>query len=309
MAKRVIRFPRQRGITRLKFGETPSDLLNDLLIDLNKINKDNLDTLPKCSGSFKQKRIVEYIFLITQELRLDPSVGYHAVELLQRFMVKHVAEMLARIPTQSSAVDEADEDVIFASLKDKFPLILFSCVQLANKMFFHRHMIDTSTAVQFLHSLGLSVSKQTLLESELMVFKGVEYRLNVLNPLTYVEVILEVLGHNEPSIPVERLYRLCHHVLRFITLDQTVIYETLLRITIQCVNPSREQREKFVTVTEDRMLLGVGVIAVATYILCFKKWQQVVGELSHITGISRRSIGDFAQVILMHIVGTSSLAV
>lgn len=55
-------------------------------------------------------------------------------------------------------------------------------------------MIEASTAVQVLHSLGLRVSKQTLLESELMVFKGLEYRLNVLNPLTYVEVILEVLG-------------------------------------------------------------------------------------------------------------------
>lgn len=29
---------------------------------------------------------------------------------------------------------------------------------------------------------------------------------------------------------------------------------------------------------------------------------QVVGELSHITGISRRSISDFAHVTLMHIV-------
>ncbi|MEQ2224065.1 hypothetical protein ILYODFUR_003605 [Ilyodon furcidens] len=311
MAKRLTCFPCHRDVGSLKFHETSFDLLKDLLIYLNKINKDNLDGLSKYSGSFKQKGLVEYIFLITQELRLDPTVGYHAVELLQRFMVKHLTDMLATIPSQGAHADEATsyEDVIFDNLKDKFPLILFSCVQLANKLFLHRHMIDTSTAVQFLHSLGLSVSKQTLLESELMVFKGLEYRLNVLNPLMYVEVILEVLGHNEPSIPVERLYRICHHALQFITLDQTAIYESLLRITIQCVSPTREQREKFVTVTEDRMLLGAGVIAVATYILCFKKRQQVVCELSHITGISRRSISDFAHVTLVHIVGTSSSAV
>lgn len=55
-------------------------------------------------------------------------------------------------------------------------------------------MIDNSTAVHFLHSVGLSVSKQTLLESELMVLKGLEFRLNAPNPLTYVEILLEVLG-------------------------------------------------------------------------------------------------------------------
>lgn len=27
----------------------------------------------------------EFIFLITQELKLDPLVGYHAIELLQRY--------------------------------------------------------------------------------------------------------------------------------------------------------------------------------------------------------------------------------
>ncbi|XP_023197390.1 cyclin N-terminal domain-containing protein 1 [Xiphophorus maculatus] len=311
MSKTLAYFPRQCGVARLQFGETPFDILNDFLNNLNNINKDYLDGLPKWSGTFKQKGLVEYIFLITQELKLDPSVGYHAIELLQRFMVKHVADTLAKIPIQSVAINKAKSygDLIFDNLKDKFPLILFSCVQLANKLFLHCHMIDASTAVQFLYSFGLSVSKQTLLESELMVFKGVEYRLDVINSLTYVEVILEVLGHNEPSMPVEHLYQLCHNVLQYVTLNQTTIYESLLRSVSQCVSPSREQRENFVTVTEDRMLLGVCVIAVATYILCFKKWRQVVDELSHITGITRRNIANFAQVVIEHILETSSSAV
>ncbi|XP_054899044.1 cyclin N-terminal domain-containing protein 1 [Poeciliopsis prolifica] len=310
MSKNLASF-RQRGVARLRFGETPFDVLNDFLNNLNNINKDYLDGLPKWSGTFKQKRLLEYIFFITEELKLDPSVGYHAIELLQRFMVKHVADTLAKLPIQSVAIKEAKSygDVIFDNLKDKFPLILFSCVQLANKLFLHCDMIDTSTAVEFLHSLGLSVSKQTLLESELMVFKGVEYRLDVRNSLTYVEVILEVLGHNEPTMPVEHLHQLCHNVLQFVTLNQTTIYECLLRSVSKCVSPSREQRETFVTVTEDRMLLGVCVIAVATYILFFKKWKQVVGELSHITGITRRNIANFAQVIIVHIVSGRSSAV
>ncbi len=48
--------------------------------------------------------------------------------------------------------------------------------------------------MRFLHSVGHSVSKQTVLESELMVLKGLEFKLDAPNPLTYVEILLEVLG-------------------------------------------------------------------------------------------------------------------
>lgn len=48
--------------------------------------------------------------------------------------------------------------------------------------------------MRFLHSVGHIVSKQTLLEIELMILKGLEFRLNVPSPLTYVEILLEVLG-------------------------------------------------------------------------------------------------------------------
>lgn len=42
----------------LKFGETSSDLLTEFLININERNKVNLDGLSKCSGSFKDKRLV-----------------------------------------------------------------------------------------------------------------------------------------------------------------------------------------------------------------------------------------------------------
>nr|XP_020472195.1 cyclin N-terminal domain-containing protein 1 [Monopterus albus] len=292
----------------VKFGEASSDLLTGFLVNVNKRNKDKLNSLAKCSGSFRDKRLMEYIFLMTKELRLEPLAGYHAIELLQRFMVRHLTHLLTTPTTQgvAAAQPRSYEDVIFDKIKEKFPLIVFSCVQIASKLSLHSHVIDNNTAVRFLRSVGHSVSKQTLLESELMILKGLEFRLNVPNPLTYVEILLEVLGHNESSIPVECLYDLCHHVLQFVSLQRTSIYDTLLNVTTQCVSPSSEQREKFVTVIEDCMLLGVGVIAVATFIHCVRKWEQVVAELSHITGISTRSISDFAHVTLMHIVRRSS---
>ncbi|XP_028989512.1 cyclin N-terminal domain-containing protein 1 isoform X2 [Betta splendens] len=285
MAKRLLCTP----TLTLRFREASFDLLTDFLININERNKENIKYLSKCSGNLKDTRLIEHILLMTQELRLDPLAGYHAVELLQRFMVKYLTDLLTTATLEGAAADQARdyEDAIFDKLEEKFPIIIFSCVQLASKLSLHSRVIDNNTAVNFLHSVGYNVSKQTLLETELMILKGLEFKLDAPNPLTYVEILLEVLGYNEPSVPVERLHELCCHVLQFVSLQRTVIYDALLKTTTHCVSPSKEQREKFVTVTEDYMLLGVGVIAVATFTLHVRKWEQVYSFFSCISGGGR----------------------
>uniref|UniRef100_A0A3Q4GFY1 Cyclin N-terminal domain containing 1 n=1 Tax=Neolamprologus brichardi TaxID=32507 RepID=A0A3Q4GFY1_NEOBR len=300
MAKRLFLSPSKSNTAGVKFGEASFDLLTDFLVNLDKRNKDDLPSSTKYCGNFKNKRVIGEYF------RILSLIIIIIIIIFARFMVKYIEDFITA-PTPKGATSNhprSYEDAVYNKLKDKFPLIIFSCVQLASKLSLHSHMIDNNTAVHFLHSVGCTVSKQALLESELMVLKGLKFRLNVLNPLTYVEILLEVLGHNEPSVPLKHLYHYCHHVLQFISLERTAIYETLLMATTECVSPSKEQREQFVPVTEDCMLLGVGVIAVAAFIL--RKWEQVVGELSHITRISKRSITDFAHATLVHIVGISS---
>ncbi|XP_028332652.1 cyclin N-terminal domain-containing protein 1 [Gouania willdenowi] len=285
----------------LKFGEASLEQLTDFLFNLNQRNKENLRNLPKNSGDFKTSAIIADIFRITQQLGLDPLVGYQAVELLQRFMVKHLTGYLSASPSLSD-----DQPIHNEELVEKFPLILFSCIRLASKLSFYSQMIDSNVAVRLLYSLGHSVTKQGVLELELMVLKGLEFRLDFPNPLTYVETLLEVLRHNEPCVPVQLLYHQCRHVLLFITLQRKAFYESLLITSLQTSSssssPSQKQREKFVTVTEDYMLLGVGVISVSAFILCFRMWQQVVAELSHMTGITKRSITDFTFVTVKLII-------
>ncbi|XP_062331552.1 cyclin N-terminal domain-containing protein 1 isoform X1 [Osmerus eperlanus] len=303
MAKR---FSRQGHNKMLKFGEA-FEILPDFLINLNNRNKEKLNNLSKYSGDFKDKRLIECVFLITDELKLDPLVGYHAVELLERFMIKHLEDLFTTPTPQGAALCDHGhyEDLVYEKLHEKFYLIVLSCVQLASKLSLHSGIVDNNTAVQFLHSMGHSVSKRTLLESELMILKVLDYRLNVPNPLTYVEILLEVLVHNESSIPVEHLHHLSRHVLQFTYLQKTAIYNSLLMATTRRSSPSNEQREVFVPVTEDCMLLGVGVIGVAAYIHNVPMWKQVVEELSQITGISVKSIQDFTHVTLMHITRTN----
>ncbi|KAJ7984876.1 hypothetical protein DPEC_G00359320 [Dallia pectoralis] len=302
MAKMNSFSPRQRN--NLTCVQASSEILSDFLLHVNDRNKDNLSNLSKDTGAFKDKRLIECIFLATEELRLDPLVGYHAIELLERFMTKHLDDLFPTPHTPAGAAaaqTENYEEVVHEKLRDKFPLILLSCLQLASKLSLHSSVVDNNTAVRFLHSMGHSVSKQTVMDSELMILKALDYKLNTPNPLSYVEILLEVLGHNDSSVPMGHLHQLCHHVLQFICLEKKAIYDSLLVVTSSCPSPSEEQRNAFVSVTEDCMLLGVAVIAVGAYILNVSNWEKVVEELSHITGITVKSINDFTHVTLLHI--------
>ncbi|KAF4085438.1 hypothetical protein AMELA_G00117900 [Ameiurus melas] len=290
----------------IRFGEASSELLSDFLSTLSNQNKSNLENVSSGCGSFKGSRVVEHAFLICEEFRLDPSVAYHAVEILERFMLKHIENISSQ---QKSEVCDGSvcaargtyEELVFQSLRDKFRLFVISSVQIASKVTLHTNVIDNSSALRYLQLVGTDCPKQKILDSELLILKTLDFKVNIPNPLSYAETLLEVLGHNDPTTPVEHLHHLCRYVLQFVYLQRESIYSSLLMAVTGCLSPSPDQRAKFVPVTEDCMLLGVGVIAVAAFIYQTSAWEKVVEELTLITGISAKSIVDFTHVTVMHI--------
>ncbi|XP_065109389.1 cyclin N-terminal domain-containing protein 1 [Paramisgurnus dabryanus] len=292
----------------LRFREVSIDILSDTLTNLNNINKSNLKTvtLSYLCGNLKDQNIVESVFYFCAELGLDPVVGYYAIEILNRFLAKYLEGLIVsqrKQPAQSvSCKDKGNyKDLIYQTLKEKLFLLTLSSVQIASKLDLHLNVVNNDVALKFLHSVSYPCTKQKLLDSEIFILKTLNFNLNVPNALTYVETLLEVLGHNDPTSPVEQLHHLCVYVLQFIYLQRESIYNTLLISASGSPNPSYEQRAKFMSVTEDFMLLGVGVIAVAAFIHHISTWEKVVEELTGVTGISGQSIMDYAYVTLMHI--------
>ncbi|MCI4384001.1 hypothetical protein PGIGA_G00033260 [Pangasianodon gigas] len=293
-------------LRNIRFGEASFELLSDFLSTLNNQNKSNLENVSSVCGNFKDRRVVEHAFLICEEFRLDPLVAYHAIEILERFMLKHIENLLSQQKTEVCdgnvcAAQGTHEELVFQSLRDKFSLFIISCVQIASKVTLHTNVIDNSSALRYLQLVGTDCPKEKILESELLILKTLDFRVNVPNPLSYAETLLEVLGHNDPTTPVVHLHHLCRYVLQFVYLQRESIYSSLLMAVTGCLSPSPDQRAKFVSVTEDCMLLGVGVIAVAAFIYQTSAWEKVVEELTLITGISAKSIMDFAHVTLIHI--------
>ncbi|XP_030901058.2 cyclin N-terminal domain-containing protein 1 isoform X2 [Melopsittacus undulatus] len=254
------------------FGRAGPEVIGDTLIRLATENEWHLRELPEGTGCFKEERIVEFIFLLAEEWRLEQPARYQAVELLERFMIKQV-EQISKSSSKSVKHSEQRGGSSCSSLEDQlyntFVLRLVSCVQLASKLSLH-------------------------------------YNVNVSTPLAYVELLLEVLGYNGCLLPTKPLHQMCIELLDFSYLARDAIYDTLLKMAIENSTPSELQVAKFLTVKEDFMLLAVGIISTSVFVLNRGHWKQVVEHLNCITGITSQSIQDFSYAVLEQVIGSTT---
>ncbi|NWR80182.1 CNTD1 protein, partial [Centropus unirufus] len=270
-------------------------------------NERGLRELADEAESFKETQIVEFVFLLAEKWHLDHSARYQAVELLDRFMIKRVEQICQsshqsdRSQAQGSSTSSQKDQ-----LCDTLVLRLVSCIQLASKLSLHYNIVNNDTALKFLQSLKYSYTKQELLESELAVLETLRFQINVSTPLAYVELLLEVLGHNGCLLPAKPLHQMCVKLLDFSYLMRDAIYDTLLKVAIENSTPSKLQVAKFLTVKEDLMLLAVGIISTSVFILNPGLWKQVVEHLNCVTGITSQSILEFSYAVLKHIVGSTT---
>ncbi|TFK10602.1 receptor-type tyrosine-protein phosphatase N2 [Platysternon megacephalum] len=102
-------------------------------------------------------------------------------------------------------------------------------------------IINNNTVLKFLQSLDYSYTKQNLVESELAILKALRFQINVPTPFAYVELLLEVLGHNGCLLPMKQLHKMCMHLLDLTYLMRNIIYDTLLKISIENSTPSELQ--------------------------------------------------------------------
>ncbi|XP_067397499.1 cyclin N-terminal domain-containing protein 1 isoform X2 [Emydura macquarii macquarii] len=291
------------------FGVVAPEIIEDTLIYLATENERYLNELSDQAGCFKETQIVEFVFLLCEKWCLDQSARYQAIEIFERFMIKHVEEIYSST-REARTNNEQGKGNSWGTLKaqmcDTLVLRLVSCIQLASKLSFHYKLINNNTVLKFLQSLDYSYTKQELVESELAILKVLCFQINVPTPFAYVELLLEVLGHNGCLLPMKQLHKMCMQLLDVIYLMRNIIYDTLLKTSIENSTPSELQIAKFLSVKEDFMLLAVGVISTSAFILNPEYWNQVVQHLNCITGITTQSILEFSYAILKHSVGTTT---
>ncbi|XP_051894347.1 cyclin N-terminal domain-containing protein 1 [Pristis pectinata] len=286
----------------LAFIAASPEMLEEFLVDVAKENENNLLKLSQHAGSFKKLRLIEFVFLLCDRLGLHQVTRYQAVEILDRFMIQYIDKLYSSTcPGSDKDTEKFDWTLMQITIQEHFVLRIMSCVQIASKISFHYQIVNNSMALKFLQSLGYSYKREDLLDSELLVLKTLSFRVNVPSPFTHTELLLEVMGYNDPSVPVKHLHSISLKVLTFVYLMRNTIYENLLKIAIENSTPTELQRAKFLSVKEDCMLLAVGVIGTSAFILNYTPWCKVVQQLASISGVTEESISEFSQVILKHI--------
>lgn len=85
-------------------------------------------------------------------------------------MVKHLTDLLTTPTPQGAAADQprSYEDAIFDKIKEKFPLIIFSCVQLASKLSLHSHV---SSEMSVINNFTFCVIKNKIISFNFSIFR------------------------------------------------------------------------------------------------------------------------------------------
>lgn len=92
---------------------------------------------------------------------------------------------------------------------------------------FTRKTIKCSEVRKILDDLGYNFKLDAVLNSELRVMKYLNYNLNTPTPHEFIEVLLEILGNNEPQLQVKPVYWVSVQILECFYLNRTKIYDRL----------------------------------------------------------------------------------
>lgn len=179
----------------LAFVAASPEMLEEFLVDVAKENENHLLKLPQHAGSFKKLRLIEFVFLLCEQLGLHHVTRYQAVEILDRFMIQYIDKLYSSTcPGSDKDTEKNDWTLTQITIQEHFVLRIMSCVQIASKISFHYQIVNNDMALKFLQSLGYSYKREDLLDSELLVLKTLNFQVNVPTPFTHTEILLEVMG-------------------------------------------------------------------------------------------------------------------
>uniref|UniRef100_A0A915HPP0 Cyclin N-terminal domain-containing protein n=1 Tax=Romanomermis culicivorax TaxID=13658 RepID=A0A915HPP0_ROMCU len=108
-----------------------------------------------------------------------------------------------------------------------------SCVQVASKL--HSNSgLSITTLKELLRKLGFCYTTDNILNSELRILKTLNFKVNFLSPLDYVEILLKLLeDQNLLNCDANRCFHYCVYVLDLILLNKDEIYTKIIEYSLK----------------------------------------------------------------------------
>ena len=271
------------------------ELLQQSLETLAKLNDIAVSTGRKeeVHYCFKTTNAVSYFFHLCHHFNLPYEVQYRAIDLFHRFMTKHVMELYEHVESTQNSSSPINWQTVEGRLKHQISLRAVTCVQLASKLSLHYKIVSINKARAFLTKCGFRYAPSSLVQSEIRVLKTLEFHVHDPTSLDYIEIILETLGHNDPSLPVKQLHGVGLKVL-------DVFYTCSNTIFVKLTGMVYENNKQPV-IESDLILLASAVIGAAAFVLNQTRSDNIVKAVSQITCIVPDDILDFSALLIENI--------
>lgn len=288
------------------FNERCTGLSPELLTEaLQYLSNRNEEAVESCicndmGACFKGGQCAVYLFELCKRFGLRPEVRYWTAELFQRFMAKHITELSAHVRNSLSTKSPIEWKDVETRVKNQVPLRAVSCAQLASKLSSHYTIVSLSKAKAFLTECGFRYAPVSIVQSEIRVLKTLDFCVHNATPVEFVEVLLEVLGHNDGALCVKELYGVTLKVLDVFYISREQVYSKLL---VCCM--ARGTRQSRVALEADFMLLATAIISAAAFTYDQSSSDYVIRQLSQVTCILEENILDFSSVLIEEILSDS----
>ncbi|CAN7938574.1 unnamed protein product [Ixodes hexagonus] len=281
----------------------PPELLEDILCVLAKQNDDavrNPDDFLLHDHLGGQHQTV--VGMLRQ---LRPSAPISSVGV-RRFLVKHVRDLRRQLDLPRSSVSWDD---VMARLKEQVLLRALSCVQIASKKFSNASVVTVSAVRGFLKRAGQSYSGGSVLQSEIRVLNTLQFRVEFPTPLVYVEVLLDVIGYNDPSFEVEKVYPAALRVLQGFYLMRLQVYDKVLRHLRLDSASSDDQKTRMVRAFKaDQLLLASAIVISAVHLTLPCRYKQLLAHVHAVTRLEKREVQDLSSVLMAVLASEGSQA-
>ncbi|XP_033628956.1 cyclin N-terminal domain-containing protein 1-like [Asterias rubens] len=290
-------------VFNLKGSCLSSELLEDLLYVQATHNEKTAQAATSADGAFKQGTIAEMIFLICERFNQPAESRYLALDIFDRFMSEYVRVHYKKI--QSGDEDRQKKvktwKTFMQKLKKQVKLFMVSCVQIASKMCSHYKILTCRKCSRFLLDSGLGCTSTTILKTELTVLKTLDYRVYGLSPLTYIETLLEIMGHNDETTSIKILHEISLKVMDLAYLRRNIVYEKLFQVATCESTGYQEDRERFALVEHDAMFFASAIIGAASYVIDKNSSDKVISHVGRITCTPVTDILQFATILVENI--------
>ncbi|KAH9510272.1 Cyclin N-terminal domain-containing protein 1 [Bulinus truncatus] len=284
-------------------GSCP-EILQDWLFNMALINSRDIKTATVTQNIFSHGSWSECVFLMCDRFELPCQAKYAALEIFDRFMLKHIQDLYEHVQNTKSSKKKSDWECILERVKNQAFLRILSCCQIASKLNSHYKVITVKRAKRCLQDAGYSYSCESILQSEMRVLKTLSYNIPKTSCLDYIEILLELLGQNmgKDLLDVKVYHDTAIKILTFICLHRHSIYDRLYilaaGIGAGALVSSQEQRLKLAAVKMDKMLLSATVVATAVQIIDQSLTGEVMIQLNKVNEVPVQDLQDFMSVIL-----------